>query len=81
MQIIIKITFLSEIFLPNTSVKLYKIIKLKKLYWNNLNNDIILKNKTKIENFFLLFSKIENQDIKKQILKLKNKKNNLFPLN
>jgi len=81
LQVIIKITFLSEIFLPNTSIKLYKIIKLKKLYWNNLNNDIILKNKTKIENFFLLFSKIENQDIKKQILKLKNKKNNLFPLN
>jgi len=73
LQICANLSILSEPFLPFTSKKLSKMLKLKKLKWKDAGNINILKSDNKIRNVKKLFDKIENSEIELQIMKLKNK--------
>jgi methionyl-tRNA synthetase len=60
---------LSEPFLPATSAKLYKMLNIEKLDWKELNKQI-LKAGHQLGEASLLFEKIEDDVIEKQIAKL-----------
>ncbi len=72
MQIVAMLAQLSELFIPDTSNKMLKILRLKLLFWNQIKNrfNIIcpghLLGKKK-----LLFNKIKNKEIEYQLNKLK----------
>ena len=64
------LAYLSEPFLPNTSKKLQKLLKIEILDWKGIENQPIFNEGHVINKQELLFSKIEDSEIKKQIDKL-----------
>ena len=67
------LAILSEPFLPVTSKKIYRIINLKKTKWTEINiKKAILESSLKINEPSLIFRKIEDEEIEKQIEKLNN---------
>lgn len=73
MQIVAMITQLSEPFLPYTSKKLMKMLRLKPLFWDQIQNkEKVLLNPGHLlgENIGLLFKKISDDSIDKQLKKL-----------
>jgi len=71
LQICANLSILSEPFLPKTSKKLSNILKSSSLKWENSGNIDLLKTGTKLNKNELLFEKIYNDVIDKQIEKLK----------
>ena len=66
------LTVLSEPFLPKTSKKLEKILNLKRINWNHITKTKFLINSEHIINEpELIFRKIEDEEIEKQLNKLK----------
>ncbi|RRO15927.1 methionine--tRNA ligase [Flavobacteriaceae bacterium 14752] len=79
LQISTALAVLSEPFLPHTSKTLSDILRLKtlvvKLNWSNIaKHDVLLPTDHYIEKAGLLFSKIEDEQIQKQLNKLKQSK-------
>ena len=64
------LAYLSEPFLPNTSKKLQKLLKIEILDWKGIENQSIFNEGHVINKQELLFSKIEDSEIKKQVDKL-----------
>ena len=75
LQLVAHIAYLSEPFLPFTSLKLLKILNLKKSNWSILRKESILMEDHTINQQELLFSKIEDSHIDQQLNKLNNYKN------
>ena len=69
LEIAAYLAVLSEPFLPNTSAKLYEMLNMNKMSWNDLTKQI-LKPGHALGKSSLLFEKIEDDVIEKQILKL-----------
>ena len=66
------IAVLSEPFLPNASKKLHRILNLNKVKWNDIDKtDALLVSNNKINKPELIFRKIEDEEIKNQLKKLK----------
>ena len=86
-QIVANLTILLKPFLPFTSQKLHKILNInQKLNWNNIG-EIILKQGHQLNKPELLFEKITDEQVQKQLDKLKklkehyeSKNQNLEPL-
>lgn len=81
LQICAAIAVLSEPFLPFTAKKLKQFLNLGNVSWDTINEFDILKPKHNINTVELLFEKIEDEQIQKQIDKLRatkalNDKNN-----
>ena len=70
------LAYLSEPFLPNTSKKLQKLLKIYILDWKGIENQPIFNEGHVINKQELLFSKIEDSDIKKQVDKNQNNQYN-----
>ncbi|MBJ60084.1 MAG: methionine--tRNA ligase [Flavobacteriales bacterium] len=68
LQIAVHLSVFSEPFLPFTSEKLCSMLNIEKGSWDNIEE---LHNNHKINSASLLFSKIEDEVIDKQLLKLK----------
>ena len=64
------LTYLSEPFLPATYKKLQKLLRIEVFEWSKIKNDEIFKEGHIIGKQELLFSKIEDDQIKKQMDKL-----------
>ena len=67
------LTYLSEPFLPATYKKLQKLLRIEVFEWSKIKNDEIFKEGHIIGKQELLFSKIEDDQIKKQMDKLQKK--------
>ena len=67
------LTYLSEPFLPATYKKLQKLLRIEVFKWSKIKNDEIFKEGHIIGKQELLFSKIEDDQIKKQMDKLQKK--------
>lgn len=74
LQLTANLAFLAEPFLPFTAQKLQKALGLGKFYWNELGKANLLTSGQKIEQIGLLFEKIEDAAIQKQLQKLENSK-------
>ncbi|HNP19315.1 MAG TPA: methionine--tRNA ligase [Fulvivirga sp.] len=70
MQLVANLAVLGEPFLPNTANKLARILNFEKLKWASAGNIELLKSGHKINQPELLFEKIEDELIEKQIAKL-----------
>ena len=70
LQIAVSLSILSEPFLPFSSKKLKDILNISDLTWESASTEN-LNAGTKINKSSLLFSKIEDEIIENQILKLK----------
>ena len=64
------LAYLSEPFLPNTSKKLQKLLKIEILDWKGIENQPIFNEGHVINKQELLFSNREDSEIKKQVAKL-----------
>ncbi|MDD3737796.1 MAG: methionine--tRNA ligase [Lentimicrobiaceae bacterium] len=69
-QICANMAILCEPFLPFTSAKLFKLLKIEKLLWNDAGSHNIVKDEHLVGEAELLFSKIEDEAIDFQIDKL-----------
>ncbi|MDX1902805.1 MAG: methionine--tRNA ligase [Thermonemataceae bacterium] len=74
LQLTANLAFLVEPFLPFTAQKLQKALRLGKFYWNELGKEDLLISGQKIEQVGLLFEKIEDETIQKQLQKLEDSK-------
>ncbi|GAB4134104.1 MAG: methionine--tRNA ligase [Raineya sp.] len=74
LQLSANLAFLAEPFLPFTAQKLQKALGLGKFYWNELGRQDLLITGQKIEPIGLLFEKIEDEAIQKQLKKLEDSK-------
>lgn len=74
LQLTANLAFLIEPFLPFTAQKLQKALGVGKFYWNELGNQDLLISGQKIEQAGLLFEKIEDETIQKQLQKLADSK-------
>lgn len=74
LQIAAALAMLSEPFLPFTSEKLLKMLRMKKTKWDQAANSDTLKTGHSIGEAAFLFSKIEDQQVQYQIDKLQNTK-------
>ncbi|WP_185864796.1 methionine--tRNA ligase [Blattabacterium cuenoti] len=73
MQITAMLAQISELFIPFISKKLLNMLRLKLLFWNQIENtENIIYPGHILGKKELLFSKIENESIEKQLKKLKN---------
>ena len=70
LQLTANLSILFEPFLPDTSVRLRKFINIEKLNWSEAGRKDLLKSGHKINEPELLFEKIEDEVIEKQLLKL-----------
>lgn len=70
LQISANLAILSEPFLPFTSDKLYKMLDLDKVKWNDAGSSVILAAKHRLNKPHLLFERIEDAVIEAQIQKL-----------
>ena len=68
------LAYLSEPFLPFSSKKLLKMLNLKVADWNTIKGKITIEEGHVINSQELLFSKIEDSEIEKQLNKLEAKK-------
>jgi methionyl-tRNA synthetase len=73
LQIVANLAILSEPFLPFTSAKIKKMLNLKDYKWEETGFANLVEIGTQIGDIQLLFERIEDADITKQIEKLKNK--------
>ena len=73
LEITAYLAILAEPFLPATSTKLFSMLNLEKIPWNDLPKQL-LKPGHQLGEAFLLFDKIEDEQIEKQILKLQSTK-------
>ena len=79
LQLVVGLSIISEPILPYTSKKLKKILNLDSSHfsWNDIGKKRdLIPSSSLLNKGQLLFSKIENDIIKKQLLKLKNGSNN-----
>ena len=75
-QIVSALAYLSEPFLPFTSLKLKGILKIdKQIKWEEILNFNIINPEHSINKGYLLFDRIEDEEIFKQYQKLKKIKN------
>jgi methionyl-tRNA synthetase len=74
LQLTANLAFLAEPFLPFTAQKLQKALGVGKFYWNELGKQDLLISGQKIEQIGLLFEKIEDETIQKQLKKLEDSK-------
>jgi methionyl-tRNA synthetase len=74
LQLTANLAFLMEPFLPFTAQKLQKALGVGKFYWNELGNQDLLISGQKIEQAGLLFEKIEDEIVQKQLQKLEDSK-------
>lgn len=74
LQICANLAILAEPFIPFTSDKLYKMLNLQKKKWTDAGSEKILPKGHLINSPELLFEKIEDEEIEKQILKLQQQK-------
>ncbi len=72
LQIVANLAILGEPFLPFTSLKIFMIIGLEKLKWEKSGSVDLLKSGHFVQRPELLFSKIEDSEIDKQVEKLNN---------
>ena len=73
LQIVATLAVVSEPFLPFSACKLQSILNFNKPYWKDLLNlENLLKDGHPINETSLLFSKIEDSQIEKQLFKLSN---------
>ncbi len=70
LQIAANLAILAEPFLPHTSAKLKTMLNLDLHLWNEAGNENILANNHQLGTSSLLFDKIEDDVIEKQLLKL-----------
>ena len=73
-QVVANLAILSEPFLPHTATKLKEMLKQPKLAWHQAGESTILAPGHHIAEAALLFQKIEDSEIEKQIQKLENTK-------
>ena len=74
-QLVTALAYLSEPFLPFTSLKLKSILKIEKqIKWKEILNFNIIQSGHKINKESFLFEKIEDSEIYKQYQKLKKNK-------
>ena len=73
-QITAHLSVLCEPFLPFTSEKMTKMLNIEPLQWIDLNNIDLIKNGHMLNKPHLLFSRIEDDAIEKEIEKLKSLK-------
>jgi len=74
LQITANLSILGDPFLPFTSIKLREFLNLKSFNWDDAGKIYILKTGHKLNKATLLFEKIDDDIIEKQIQKLKNTK-------
>lgn len=74
LQLAANLAILGEPFLPNTSIKLNKMLNLQQQYWNDAGRADLLTVSHQINKAELLFEKIEDEVIAKQIQKLEDTK-------
>lgn len=74
LQIAANLAILSEPFLPHTSTKLKKMLNMSQSLWSDAGNENILENNHVISEAELLFEKIEDDAIEKQLQKLADSK-------
>ena len=74
LQLTANLSFLAEPFLPFTAQKLQKALGVGKFYWNELGKQDLLISGQEIKQIGLLFEKIEDEAIQKQLQKLENSK-------
>jgi methionyl-tRNA synthetase len=74
LQLTANLAFLAEPFLPFTAQKLQKALGLGKFYWYELGKQDLLITGQEIQPLGLLFEKIEDEAIQKQLQKLENSK-------
>ncbi|MFY0654330.1 MAG: methionine--tRNA ligase [Cyclobacteriaceae bacterium] len=71
LQIAANLSIMSEPFLPRTSAKLKGLLNLGELDWNAAGSESLLWSGANINKASLLFEKIEDETVEKQIAKLK----------
>jgi len=74
LQIVTNLSTLMEPFMPFSSEKLRDMLNIEAIKWDSLNAENIIKAGHKINKPSLLFSKIEDSEIEKQIAKLEKSK-------
>ena len=74
LQISANLAILSAPFLPKTSKKLLRMLQLSDLYWNDAGSHELLKMGHQLNKPALLFEKIEDSVVKKQVQKLEETK-------
>lgn len=74
LQITSALATLSEPFLPFTSKKLFSILNVKPIEWNEINKKELISSGHKISKAELLFQKIEDTEIQTQLDKLEDTK-------
>jgi len=77
LQLLANFAILSEPFLPGTSAKLKQILKMGVTGWNDAGNMDMIAEGTLIGEPVILFEKIDDETIEKQVLKLQNSKKQL----
>ena len=73
LEISAKLSILSAPFLPHTAAKLQKMLALNNLKWCNYENEL-MQSTHQINEAGLLFSRVEDEVVEKQIQKLKKQK-------
>lgn len=74
LQISANLAILSEPFLPHTSAKLKQMLNMSQYLWTDAGNENLLANDHQISEAQLLFEKIEDEEIEKQLQKLADSK-------
>ena len=77
LQIAANLAILSEPFLPFTSKKLYSILKVNKKNWSAAGSSELLNNNLELGKSVLLYEKVEDQVVDRQLEKLKSSKVNI----
>jgi len=76
-QLAVALSYLSEPFMPFSSEKMLNMFNMKGINWSDIENrKILIDSGHKINEAFLLFSKIEDETIAFQLKKLENTKQN-----
>lgn len=70
MQIVTRLAILCEPFLPFTSKKIFTMLNTEPMLWEEAKKEDLLEVGRKIGNVELLFEKIEDTDIERQVAKL-----------
>jgi len=70
-QVVTNLAIVGEPFLPRTSTKIFKALGISPLSWNEAGSIDLIKAGTVIHEPELLFAKIEDAEIERQIAKLK----------
>jgi len=74
LQIVAKLASFGSPFLPFSTVKIYEMLGIEKVSWEEAKKNEILKSGHQLNKTFLLFEKIEDPAIEEQINKLKSTK-------